>query len=255
MTSRFLWLFILFVLALPLQAAFGGQKAPLRVAVAANFKPVMTVLAARYEKITNKPVTISSASTGVLYNQIIHGAPFDVFFSADSKRPGLLEEKGLIITGSRQPYARGLLVLWNTGDQPVLLNKLKGYKGRIAIANPGTAPYGLAAQQTLEKLDAWQNIKSQVVQGNSIQQTWQFIASGNVNLGLVARAQLVDPKYKNARIIHIPQELYNPIRQEMVILKRTKQPRVAKDFIGFLLSEHSQSYISSQGYQTGLLPQ
>lgn len=247
MIQRLLSFFILCVLSFTVQAT------PLRIAVAANFKPVLDELAQQFEKKTGNRLTVSSASTGILYNQIINGAPFDVFLSADRERPKLLEDRGLIVPDSRQPYARGLLVLWNTSDQPISLKELKDYEGRVAIANGVTAPYGLAAEQALKKLDVWENVQKQLVTGNSIQQTWQFVASGNIQLGLVARAQLTDPKYQNAQIIKIPQDLYNPIRQELVILKRSQQPKVAREFVDFVLSEKSQKYIGSQGYQTGLL--
>ena len=249
MIQRLLSFFILCLLSLSLPA----EAAPLRIAVAANFKPVLDELAQRFEKKTGNRLTVSSASTGVLYNQIINGAPFDVFLSADNERPKLLEDRGLIVPDSRAPYGRGVLVLWNTSDQPVTLDDLKEYKGRVAIANPITAPYGLAAEQTLKKLGAWQNLQKRLVTGNSIQQTWQFVASGNIQLGLVAKAQLTAPKYKNAQITRIPQNLYDPIQQELVILKRTRQPKIAQAFVEFVLSEKSQSYIGRQGYQTALL--
>ena len=233
--------------------AFTVRATPLRVAVSANFKPVLDELAQRFEKNTSNRLTVSSASTGVLYNQIVNGAPFDVFLSADSQRPRLLEDHGLIIPDSRQPYAQGILVLWNTSDRPITLNNFGEYDGRLAIANPATAPYGLAAEQALKNLGVWQHLQKRLVTGNSIQQTWQFVASGNIHLGLVARAQLVDPKYQGTRVIKIPQNLYDPIHQELVILKHSRQPEVAKSFVEFILSEKSQNYIGSQGYQTGLL--
>ena len=248
MIRRLLSFFILCALSL----SFSVEAAPLRVAVAANFKPVLDELAQRFEKKTGNSLTVSSASTGVLYNQIINGAPFDVFLSADSERPKLLEDRGLVTPGSRALYAKGILVLWNTSDQPVTLDELKQYDGRIAIANPATAPYGLAAEQALKNMGAWENAQKRLVTGNSIQQTWQFVASGNIQLGLVARAQLVDSQYKNARIIKIPQNLYDPIRQELVILKRSQKPEVAQAFVDFILSEKNQNYIGSRGYRTDL---
>lgn len=247
MIQRLLSFFILFVLS------FSVEAKPLRIAVAANFKPVLDELAQRFEKKTGNRLTVSSASTGVLYNQIVNGAPFDVFLSADSERPKLLEDKGLIVPESRAPYGRGILVLWNTSDQPVTLDDLKKYEGRVAIANPLTAPYGLAAEQALKNMGAWHNVQKRLVTGNSIQQTWQFVASGNIQLGLVARAQLMDAKYSKAQITKIPQNLYDPIRQELVILKRSQQPKTAQAFVDFLLSEKSQNYIGSKGYQTSLL--
>lgn len=243
MRQGLLVLLIAGVFSLPLQA---GQ---IRVAVAANFKPVLQTLAERFEAQTGDSVSISSASTGVLYNQIVNGAPFDLFLSADSLRPEKLANDGLAVKGSRQVYAYGELVLWSHGAEKISLNDLMTYQGRLAIANPKTAPYGLAAQQVLNHLSLWSQYQGRIVQGASIQQTWQFVASGNVTLGMVAKAQLVGRRYEKANITTIPQNLYDPIRQEMVTLKRSRQPELTKKFRNFLMSETSQQYIASQGYR------
>lgn len=244
---KLLSFFLFFLMVLPVQAK------PLRVAVAANFRSVLEVLAERYEETTEQKISISSASTGVLYNQIVNGAPFDIFLSADSERPKRLENDGLAISESRKLYARGKLVLWNTDKKEISLKDLKNYNGRIAIANPVTAPYGKAAREAIESLGAWQDIQKQLVQGNSIQQAWQFVATGNIKVGLVAKAQLQDEKHQKGQMINIPQSLYSPIDQELVILKRSQQPKNAMKFVDFLLSEPCQKYIGNQGYQTGLL--
>ena len=139
---------LLITLVSPLASA-----ATIRVAVAANFKPVLDVLAEQFEQKHNARVLVSSASSGILYNQITHGAPFDLFLSADDELPARLEQDGLIVPGSRQTYAYGRLVLWSHLDNPLTLTTLDKYKGRLAIANPALAPYGLAAQQTLEKMN------------------------------------------------------------------------------------------------------
>ncbi|WP_257283140.1 molybdate ABC transporter substrate-binding protein [Endozoicomonas sp. SESOKO1] len=227
----------------------------LKVAVAANFKPSLEALAKVFEADTGHRLLISSASSGVLYNQISHGAPFDIFLSADSQRPGLLEKEGLTLKGSRHAYALGELVLWSPGvsgedgkDKTMTLEDLAVYKGRLAIANPATAPYGLAAQQVLEKLSLWSSFRSRLVQGASIQQAWQFVASGNAPAGLVAKAQLVDHKDNDGHVFLIPATLYDPIRQDMVILKRTQHPEAAKAFVAFMLSPSVQNTLAEQGY-------
>lgn len=221
----------------------------LRIAVAANFKPVLEALSPRFEQQTNSKVLISSASSGILYNQINYGAPFDLFLSADQERPERLEQEGLIVEGSRKPYAFGRLVLWNRTRNPVTLKDfdhfLTHYKGRLSIANPALAPYGLAAQQTLKKLNAWQLYQGRLIQGASIQQAWQFVASGNVDMGLVALAQVLNEPA--ATITKIPDDYYQPIQQEMVILKRSNV-KLAQKFETFLLNDSSQLFIKQQGY-------
>lgn len=218
----------------------------LRVAVAANFKPVLDVLAEQFEQKHDTKVLVSSASSGILYNQISHGAPFDLFLSADDERPERLEQDGLIVQGSRVPYAYGRLVLWDTSGRTPELEKLNDYQGRLAIANPALAPYGLAARQTLEQLGLWQGYQRRLVQGASIQQAWQFVASGNVRVGLVAKAQVLDEPA--AQRLEIPEHFHDPIRQELVILKRGNQT-LAKSFSDYLLSESSQALIKRQGYR------
>ncbi|MGO0305721.1 molybdate ABC transporter substrate-binding protein [Endozoicomonas acroporae] len=240
-------LFLAFVLSFPGASVYAEE---LKVAVAANFKPSLDVLAKAFEADTGHRLLISSASTGVLYNQITHGAPFDIFLSADSLRPKLLEKKGLTLKGSRHPYALGELVLWSPGfsakeGRTMTLEDLAVYQGRLAIANPATAPYGLAAQQVLEKLGFWSSFRSRLVQGASVQQAWQFVASGNIPAGLVAKAQLVD---NDGHIFSIPATLYDPIQQDLVILKRTRQPGAARAFVAFILSPSAQRTIARQGY-------
>lgn len=228
--------------------ALPGIASELRVAVAANFKPVLDELVVRYHQTTGQKVVLSSASTGVLYNQIIHGAPFDVFLSADSQRPRMLDEQGLAMADSRTAYAYGQLVLWNRSGQPSGLKALASWKGRLAIANPVTAPYGLAARQVLEKLGLWSTYQGRLIQGNSIQQAWQFVASGNAPIGMVARSQLDPATSASNAVTPIPADLYEPVRQELVIFKRTGQPQQARQFVDFLLSSKTQEMIASRGY-------
>ena len=218
----------------------------LRVAVAANFKPVLDVLAEQFEQKHDTKVLVSSASSGILYNQISHGAPFDLFLSADDERPERLEQDGLIVQGSRVPYAYGRLVLWDTSGKTPELKNLSNYQGKLAIANPALAPYGLAAKQTLEQLNLWQRYQRRLVQGASIQQAWQFVASGNIKVGLVAKAQVLDEPA--TQIMEIPEHFHDPIRQELVVLKRGNQA-LAQSFKAYLLNERSQAFIETQGYR------
>lgn len=228
--------------------------AQLKVAVAANFKPTLATLAEAFEKETGHCLLISGASSGILYNQIIYGAPFDVFLSADVERPAQLEKQGLTLEGSRQPYALGALVLWRPGldrrrnNDALTLNDLTNHQGRLAIANPATAPYGFCAKQVLENLGLWQSIQSRLVKGASIAQAWQFVASGNAPAGLVAKSQVMDHVYDNRRVLQIPDNMYRPIKQELVILKHTKEPEAARELANFLLSPAAQKIIEEHGY-------
>lgn len=252
--SRCRWsalLLTLVVLVQPVGAAEVGRT--LRVAVAANFKPVLDALVARfvdsYAGGAKPQILISSASTGTLYNQIILGAPFDLFLSGDSERAQKLEEKRQILAGSRRTYAYGRLVLWHPG-QALTLDSLKDWSGRLAIANPRTAPYGQAARQLLENLALWDSFQSRLVQGSSVQQAWQFVASGAAPVGLLAASLVHDQA-----VYPVPQSLYSPIRQDLVVLKRGGgQTALAAQLAAFILSGESQAYIASQGYRQGIQP-
>lgn len=223
-----------------------SQAASLKVAVAANFKPLLKQLKPQFEKQHSTKLSLSSASTGVLYAQITHGAPFDVLLAADEKRPRLLENNNLIIEGSRKTYAIGQLVLWHNDKNGGKPDKalLAGWPDKIALANAKTAPYGLAAQSVLKHLGLFDSKRSQFVTGSNIAQTNQFVASGNVKLGFVALAQV----QAMSNYWLLPQAWYLPIKQQAVILKRSKLPVESKKFLSWLLSAKIQQQIATAGY-------
>ena len=168
------------------------------VAVAANFVPPFREVAMEFEKATGHNVQVASGSSGNFYAQIMNGAPFDVFFSADNERPKLLEEEGLGVKGSRFTYAIGRLVLWSPdpnlvkGEDTLRSESIK----HLAIANPKTAPYGAAAMQTMQTLGLWETVQPRLVMGENLGQTLGFIESGNAELGFLALSQVMDPKMK-----------------------------------------------------------
>lgn len=194
--------------------AMAGQA---HVAVAANFAPLMPALAERFERDTGHTLVISSASTGKLYAQIVHGAPFDVFLAADDDYPHRLEREGRGVAGSRFTYAVGRLALWSPrpsivdGDSAVL--KQKRFR-KLAVANPRLAPYGAAAREALEKLGLWTSLQPQMVFGENIAQTYQFVASGNAELGFVAYSQV---KGKAGSHWLVPASLHSPLRQDALL--------------------------------------
>ena len=168
-----------------------------RIAVATNFLATLNEIATTFEKDTGHSAVVSSGSSGKLYAQIIHGAPFDVFLSADSKRPKLLEDDGLAVTGSRFTYAVGRLTLWSSDPDMIKGNGKDVLTNnrftRLAIANPKTAPYGVAAKSTLQALGLWDYLYDRLVQGENIGQTFQFVYSKNAEIGFVALSQVLDP--------------------------------------------------------------
>ena len=223
------------------------------VAVAANFTDTTRTLAERFESSTGHRVVASYGSTGKLYAQIVNGAPYDVFMAADAQRPERLENEGAGVAGTRFTYARGQLVLWS--PEPDAFESPQTYLAeqpfdRLAIANPKTAPYGLAAQQVLEHLALWPALQSRLVRGDSIAQTFQFIASGNAQAGFVALSQINAWPDKNGTVWRIPPDHYEPIDQQAILLSRARENQAAIDWLAFLKSDAAIEIIQNDGYDT-----
>jgi molybdate transport system substrate-binding protein len=221
----------------------------IRVAVASNFRQAMNVLADRFEDTSGHGVTLIPGSTGKHYAQIVNGAPFDAFFAADAERPRALEAGKRIVPGSRFTYAIGKLVLWSAAERlvdPAGEILQSGSFDHLAIANPELAPYGEAARQVLQALGLWEKLGSRLVRGENIGQTFQFVVSGNAELGFVARAQLSIPGSDFAGSAwDPPQALYDPIEQQALLLRDTP---AARDFMTFMRSEEGRALIRSYGY-------
>jgi len=236
----------LFFLALSCLTQAASQI-PIKVAVASNFKNSLAEIAGRYKAKTGQSILISSASTGTLYNQIRHGAPFDLFLSADKKRAQLIEQSAQGVAGSRFTYAQGQLAFWAPLQTEVTLSDLKQYRGQLAIANPKLAPYGLATTESLKSLQLWTHFS--YVQGANISQTYQFIESGNARAGFVAYALLVQNRQVNSESYFlIPHHLHKDILQQGVLLKAAQQPQEVQKFIDYLTSNEVQSLIRARGY-------
>ncbi len=230
------------------QAVWAGS---VTVAVAANFVTPARQIAEAFQQNSEHTVVISSGSTGKLFAQIEHGAPFDLFLAADSRRPQLLEQNGKAVPGSRFTYALGRLVLWSPRPRYVdehgdILGK--GDFRRLAIASPRLAPYGLAAQQVMENLGVWRELRGRLVQGENIAQAFQFVVSGNASLGFVALAQ-IRAAGNPGSVWQIPDELYHPIRQQAVLLQRGKNSAAANAFFHYLQSSEAREIIQGMGYE------
>jgi molybdate transport system substrate-binding protein len=240
----------LFVVAhMTATSAFAEQ---VLVAVAANFIPPFHEIATAFEKTTGHHIQAVAGSSGNFYSQIKNGAPFDVFFSADMERPKLLEDEGFGVKDNRFTYAIGRLVLWSPngdlikGEETL---RLKQYK-RLAMANPKTAPYGVAAMQAMQKLELWDSLQSHIVMGESLGQTMGFIESGNAQLGFVALSQVLDPKIKGQGTRwDVPPHLHEPIKQDVVLLTKGKDNPAAKALMEFIGGPHARTIIARYGYE------
>ncbi len=222
------------------------------VAVAANFVPPFREVATEFEKATGHTVQVASGSSGAFFTQIKNGAPFDVFFSADAERPKVLEEEGLAVKGSRFTYAIGRLVLWSS-DPNLVKGKdtLRSEKFKhLAIADPKTAPYGVAAKQVMQKLEVWESVQPRLVLGESLGQTIGFIESGNAELGFLALSQVMDPKIKGkGGRWDVPSNLHEPIKQDVVLLTKGKENPAANALMEFMRGPQATAIIERYGYE------
>ncbi len=247
---RFVLLVLIF-LASPISSARSGE---VNVAVASNFLGPLKEIALRFEKQTGHKAILISGSTGKLYAQIKNGAPFDLFLAADSLRPALLEKEGFAVSGSSRTYAIGRLALWSRDPKKIQGDAAKNLKERsfnhLAIASPKTAPYGRAALQTLKKLGVWDQVQERVVQGENIGQTFQFVATGNADLGFVALSQILNSrnKFKGSRW-EVPATFHDPIQQDLVFLKHGESNSTARELIKFIESDAIRKLIEELGYR------
>ncbi len=237
------------LLATMAQVANAGE---VNAAVAANFTEPVKQIAEQFQKDTGHIVKFSFGSSGKFYSQIKEGAPFDVFLAADEKNPKLLEQDGLTVKDSRFVYALGKLVLWSAqpgfvdGKGAVLS---KDSYNKIAYADPKLAPYGLAAQETMQKMKLWDKVQGKLVTGESITQTYQFAATGNAELAFVALSQITkDGKVTEGSWWLVPADMYSPIKQAAVQLTAAKDKAASEAFLKYLKGEKAAAIIRSFGY-------
>jgi molybdate transport system substrate-binding protein len=240
-------------LAFLLSISFSINATELKVAVAANFAQTLKEISIVFEKDTGHKLAITQGSTGKLYAQISQGAPFEVFLSADDETPEKLVTEGKAINGTRFTYAIGRLALWS--PKPDLVDEggqvLKTDKFRfLAIANARVAPYGRAAVQVMQKLGVLASIEPRVVQGESITQTFQFVSTGNAQLGFVALSQISENgKIKSGSAWIVPENMHEQLRQDAVLLNPGKDSAAATALLNFLKSDKAKKIIAAHGYQ------
>ena len=231
----------------------GAAAAEATVAVATNFLVPLRSLADEFTARTGHSLRISSGSTGQIYAQITNGAPYDVFLSADAARPLRLEEAGATLPGTRRTYALGRIVLWSAEPGRVSAGGAEALgtlgNGKIAIANPEVAPYGVASQETLERLGFWKPFQDRLVRGINVAQVFQFIGTRNAAMGFIAMSQLAGrPEGGEGSIWIVPADLHEPIRQDMVLLKRAEGNEAAFAFLEFLAAPDILARIEGFGY-------
>lgn len=234
---------------LALLIAVPAFAADVQVAVAANFTEPAKEIAAAYDKASGNHSVLVFGSSGAFYTQMQHGAPFEVFLSADAERPEKAEAEGLGVKGTRFTYATGKLVLYSakpaTVDGRGIVLK-RGIFDHVAIADPVAAPYGLAAVQTIAKMGLTDALAPKIVKGSSITQAYQFVATGAADLGFVALSQVIDVKQGSRWIV--PQSFHAPIDQQAILLKVGAGNPAAAGFLKFLRSPLAIAIIKRYGY-------
>jgi len=231
-----------------------SQRPEIKIAAAADLKFALTEIAAAYEKQSGTKVSLTFGSSGNFFAQIQNGAPFDLFFSADSDYPRTLEETGLIVPGSTYPYAVGRIVLWSREDAKADPSK-SGWKSlldpsvqKIAVANPSHAPYGRAALEALKKSGYYDQVKDKLVFGENISQAAQFVQSGNAQIGIIAYSWVLAPTFGAGHVWQVPQQQYSPLVQSAVVLKNSSNRDASLAFLAYIKTAPAQSVLEKFGF-------
>jgi len=239
------------VLALSVLGTPAANAAEAKIAVAANFTAAAKEIGALFEAVTGHKAVFSFGATGQLYTQISQGAPFAVFLAADRARPEKAVAEGLAVPDSRFTYATGRIVLFSR-DKGLVKDAAtlrQGGFARIAISNPVTAPYGAAAVETLMALGLYEQLKPKIVEGANIAQTYQFVATGNAEIGFVALSQIA--LHDDGSRWVVPADLYKPIAQDAVLLTQGMDNAAARAFVAFLKGPDARAVKEKYGYGAG----
>ncbi|WP_300531191.1 molybdate ABC transporter substrate-binding protein [Maricaulis sp.] len=246
---------IVFLLSglLAVTASASARADEIRVAVAANFLSTARQLEAAFEAEHDHQVTLIPGSTGLLYAQIVQGAPFDILLAADQARPSALAARGLGLEDTRFTYATGQLsLLFQPGDAvPADLRGILQQASRIAMAQPELAPYGLAAGQVLDALGLSEKTADNQVYGVNVAQVYAVVATGNADAGFIARSALVQsPVPDGLKTIDIPASLHRPVHQDAIRLARGRSPAAAQAFLDYLRSPSARALMQQAGYES-----
>jgi molybdate transport system substrate-binding protein len=225
------------------------------IAAASNLRFAMHEICQAFQEIHPTIQTkVSYGSSGNFLAQIKQGAPFDIFFSADTTYPKLLEQEGYTVKGMQKVYAVGKIVLWvkknslvdpDKGLQAVILPKVK----KLAIANPKHAPYGRAAEESLRYYGMWEKAKEKLIYGENISQTAQFVHTGSADAGIIALSLAVSPRMLHeGRYWVIPVESYSDIEQVYAVLQKGKGGKSIRKFLNFLEGEDGIKILSKYGF-------
>ncbi|UOR06467.1 molybdate ABC transporter substrate-binding protein [Hymenobacter aerilatus] len=226
---------------------------PLTIAAASDLQYVMDSLLTIYRRQhPQQQVKVVYGSSGKFYQQLSHGAPFDIYFSADSNYPQKLHQEGLTARAP-QRYATGRLVVWSKKFDPrtqgmnTLLNPAIR---KIAVANPAHAPYGQKAQEALQHYNLYNQLKPRLVLGENISQTAQYATTGAAEAGLLALSLARSPQLRRQGHYYlIPANAHTPLEQAFVVMKRAAGNSAAASFTAFISSAPAKAALKRYGFE------
>jgi molybdate transport system substrate-binding protein len=225
------------------------KPSEITIAAASDLTPAFEEVGKEFQASKKIKVVFNFGSSGMLARQIEHGAPIDLFASANVDYVNQLEHKGLIIPDTKKLYARGRITMWTVKDSPLQIEKINDLTRpevkRIAIANPEHAPYGMAAREALERSGIWETVKPKLVYGENIRQTLQYAQTGNVEVAIVALSLSIQ---SDGRWVLVPAELHKPLDQGMAVIKGAKNEQAARDFVDFILGPQGQTIMKNYGF-------
>lgn len=231
-----------------------SQSVPitLTISAAANLNTVAPEIGKLWEQQTGNKALFNFGSTTKLAQQIEQGAAVDLFAAANKKAIEDLDQKGLIISETKRVYAIGAIGTWQRQDSPIEIKSLRDLVNpsikRIAIANPATAPYGIAAREALQSAGVWEQLQPKIILGENITQAQQYVETGNVDVAIVALANTIN---KSGKWTAIDSKIHQPLEQMLAIPKNTPHPKEAKQFADLIVSQQGRALIQKYGY---LLP-
>ena len=245
---------VLLLLATNATAQTGAAAASLTIAAAADLQGVLPLVIGQFQRATGRTVSATYGSSGNFYTQIQHGAPFDLFLSADIDYPNRLITERLVEPESLFRYATGRIVLWWRKDRA--LDPTRGLEAlrdqrvrRIAIANPDHAPYGRAAVAALRKAHLLEQVQAKLVRGENVAQAAQFVESGNADAGIIALSLALSPALQaSGAYYEIPATEYPPIVQAAVVVSASRQQPAAREFLRFLRAPEVVSLMATFGF-------
>lgn len=247
--------FALALAALSLLAGAPAHADDALVAVAANFAGAVEAIGEAFARDTGHSIQVTTGATGKLYAQIGEGAPFAILLSADAKTPAKLEAEGMAVAGTRFTYAVGKLSLWSADSGRIGADPQAALMSadtlHVAIANPDLAPYGVVAREALTAMGLWETIQPKMVMGENVGQTFSMVDSGAAQMGFIATSAVQAPgKEPLGSRYDVPQELFNPILQDAVLLKAGEGNVAAIAFLDYLKGDKAKAIIASFGYGT-----